>query len=219
MDATKLLTAVDGALTALEAAAANSAKVLAASNGNAALALDSCKTLAELFETNRQTHLAVCADSDAALSALQQKLLEAKASVNARLVSRLRVVSAWQSQIREVNSRITSLREASVAQETAVAELTHVEAMPTAYRAALCEVVRRRTFEKLYVAEVEAAADSLSRLRSSEIHARETFLRRHGRHLPKVTLACVASFVCLSLMGCMTCVFGLPCAESDPWAE
>jgi autophagy-related protein 11 len=125
------------------------------------------------------------ATSDAKLRALQEQLLEARQTVTSAVITRLRAVSVLQSRIRELNARVVDHKQALTAQANAVAELAHVEAMPAAYKACLQEVVRRRTFEKLYVAEVEAAADKLSRLRASETYAREAFLRRHGRHLPK----------------------------------
>lgn len=129
--------------------------------------------------------LAMLATTDAKLRALQEQLLDARQTVTSAVIARLRVVSGLQSRIRELNARVVDHKEALTSQANAVAELVHVEAMPAAYKACLQEVVRRRTFEKLYVAEVEAAADKLSRLRASETYAREAFLRRHGRHLPK----------------------------------
>ena len=71
-------------------------------------------------------------------------------------------------------------------QVAAVEELAHVRNMPQAYEAALAEVVRRRSFGRVYVSKVEAVAESLARLRASEVRHRERFLRRHGANLPKV---------------------------------
>lgn len=122
---------------------------------------------------------------------LQERLISAQTAVTSALIARLRIVSTFQSRIREVNSRVADFQESLDAQCVAVGELGHVAAMPAAYRACLVEVVRRRAFEKLYVSEVESAADKLSRLRATETYAREAFLRRHGRHLPKVRLIVV----------------------------
>lgn len=75
-------------------------------------------------------------------------------------------------------------------QVSAVGELQHVRALPGAYAACVAEVSRRRSFGRAYMAEAEACAERLARMRGEEVARRDRFNARFGCHLPRVR-ACV----------------------------
>lgn len=147
--------------------------------------LDACRMLESLHQRHQSSELPDMADTDAKLAALQRNAASLKASSTQSLLETLQRISSLQSSIRDLGNRLAVLREAAQQQQAAVGELRHVQCMPTAYEACIAEVARRGQYGRTYLATAEKMAEKLAKLRDDEVLAREKFLKRHGRHLPR----------------------------------
>mmetsp|Transcript_10565 Transcript_10565/g.36866 ORF Transcript_10565/g.36866 Transcript_10565/m.36866 type:complete len:1028 (-) Transcript_10565:220-3303(-) len=147
--------------------------------------LDACRVLEAMHQRHQSSELPDMADADAKLAAVQRRAAALKSSSTQALLDALQRISALQSNIRDLGNRLAVLREGAQQQQAAVGELRHVQCMPTAYQACIAEVARRGEYGRTYLATAEKMAERLAKLRDDEVAARERFLKRHGRHLPR----------------------------------
>jgi len=148
----------------------------------------SVRSLCDVLEIKHQKHqdemLPKLYFVDRSIEQLCRLCADEHTAMMQRMQKQMYLVSVLQSRIREQGQRLGAMRAALEQLVRGTNELKHVERMPSAYVAALTEVILRRAFKRKYVAELERVFDRLAKMIDNECTRRETFAKAHGGHLP-----------------------------------
>eukprot|EP00939_MAST-03C_sp_MAST-3C-sp1_P004936 g4936.t1 len=148
----------------------------------------SVRTLCDVLEIKHQKHqdemMPTLNSVDVSVSRLCRACAGEHTSLMQHMHKQMYLVSVLQSRIREQGQRLGVMRAALEQLIRGTNELKHVERMPTAYVAALREVISRRAFKRKYIAKLERVSERLAKLVESERSRRENFAKLHGGHLP-----------------------------------
>ena len=154
--------------------------------------MEMCRNFDQLRQLHEKTLLAEAHRNDVFLLDLMQRCAAAKTMAVRYLYRRLRSVAALQTRIRDQGQRMSVVKEAVAGQKKAIADLEHVEKMPAAYTASLVEIVKRRDYKRIFVAEAEHMMETIARMQQAEKDRRKAFLETHGQHLPRNFLPVLA---------------------------
>jgi len=108
-----------------------------------------------------------------------------KNQISVTMQTHLRRVSTLQSKIRNVQNKVIVFFEALNMQKQYFNQLYYIHNLSDAYHAALEEVKRRNVFSKNLSFSISAFLSILQKLREEELGKRDSFLKQHGRYIPK----------------------------------
>lgn len=104
--------------------------------------------------------------------------------LNEKFMQTLVLVSRVQSDIQQMINKAFTWKGIFSSGEALKEQVERIRQLPTTFAACLSEVVRRKSFSKLYAAEIQRLAEEVGSLREEEVKRREEFMRNHGQLLP-----------------------------------
>ena len=104
--------------------------------------------------------------------------------MNEKFMQTLVLVSRVQSDIQQMTNKAFTWKEIFSSGETLKEQVSRMRELPNTFAACLAEVVRRRSFAKVYASEIQRLAEEVGTRREEEVKRREAFMRVRGQLLP-----------------------------------
>jgi len=114
---------------------------------------------------------------------------ESKSALNRELIQRLKHISQIQNTIKGLSGQLSTWEGAWSQLNDDLGHVRATRRLPEAYRSFLREVVRHRTYARVFEKKVCDAVEKIAEFRQTEVSLREAFLRESGSVLPKSFLA------------------------------
>ncbi|XP_020109081.1 autophagy-related protein 11-like [Ananas comosus] len=146
---------------------------------------DAVSVVGRMHDVHEKDHLPNMRDLDRKLSKLLDTCKGKKNDMNLLMHTTMKKVKSAQFGIKGMMSELHAFQELMENQDTEFHTLEKINGMGHAYRACLAEVVRRKSFLKLYMGLAGQMVERIAGERENEIRKRERFLKRWCKFIPR----------------------------------
>ncbi|EFJ36260.1 hypothetical protein SELMODRAFT_79145 [Selaginella moellendorffii] len=150
---------------------------------------DALLALGPMHDVQVKSHLPRMEDCDAELAKLLQQLVVGKNAMTLCVHQRMQSVASLQASIKLTRNQISGFREVMARQDENFEMLKQFRRVGSSYKACLAEVVRRKSYMKLYLGQAGQLAERMAAKREKEVVRREEFLQTHTAALPRELLS------------------------------
>ncbi|KAJ1536955.1 hypothetical protein HK096_005741, partial [Nowakowskiella sp. JEL0078] len=136
-------------------------------------------------QSQKENDIPTVLSLSASIRALAQELHSRKLEMVTAIQKRLVRISGIQTHIAGVSKELEECKSEEKKLEVAFRQLAHVQRIPSAWGAAVVEVVRRKEYARVFLQKAKEMAEILARFRSQEEKRRENFTVEILKYLPE----------------------------------
>jgi hypothetical protein len=126
---------------------------------------------------------------------LKNEVGQSKGNMTKCLFSRITLIAFIQTDAQKLLERLLQMKKWYKGRNEYFSHLEHVAHLPSAYKAFLHEIMRRRKYHSDLESKISTFTESLNLIRAEETSYRKEFMQRYGRNLPPVFFEMVPSLV------------------------
>ncbi|XP_020577721.1 autophagy-related protein 11 [Phalaenopsis equestris] len=155
---------------------------------------DAISGLGSMYEVHEKNHLPNVQNCDHTIAKLLANSTAKKNETNMAVHFCMQKVKSSQLSIKDTMNELHAFQEVMGHKEKEFDDLMLVNGISHAYRACLAEVVRRKSYSKLYMGLAGQCAEKLAADRETEIRRREGFCKAWSKYIPHDILASLGLF-------------------------